>query len=176
MRMELLPPMIAWNDTAGDYGGPAIGPGSGFPFLNRIDGKRSWPYEIVRVCDGQTMIIREMAVEIDPAFKPRRVGELCVNEDDQSWTCEVDKKAPKFRVMMFKDGWTDDDGYLYVKSAVPIRLETFDLHELKPPKPTPKVKAPGTGKPRGRPTKKAVREERYRKELSRRMLRKMGLV
>jgi len=91
-------------------------------FANQYKERDVFPFEIVEPTSDVSVVIREMAADLDRGFKPRLLVGHCINEDEQVWHIKPDERALPFRIRKNKHGqWKDTNGNVYRLSAQPLR-------------------------------------------------------
>lgn len=88
------------------------------------------PYEILRKTKN-TLIVRQMKAELDPAFTPKYVkggyAGICINQDEQKWIIESDDLAPEVKAYIRKDGYFYLHGQKMIISKIPMKFYDYNF-------------------------------------------------
>jgi hypothetical protein len=98
------------------------------PFANRLSDRDVIPFEVIEMISSITLVVRDMASDLDSSFKPHVFMSQCLNNEDQSWTIKPDPKGLSFRIRYLKSGeWKDVSGNKYELADEPRRWHQFGL-------------------------------------------------
>jgi hypothetical protein len=98
------------------------------PFANRVTDRDIIPFEVVEMISSITLVVRDMASDLDSSFRPHVFMSQCLNNEDQSWTITPDPKGLSFRIRYLKSGrWKDAAGNYYELADEPRRWHQFGL-------------------------------------------------
>lgn len=99
-----------------------------YGYANRYDDKGTFPFEVVDHISGYEVLVREMASDLKPGWRPAMIMGHCTNEDGQDWKISSDPKALTFRIRLNRNGmWKDAAGNVYRMEAVPIRFHRYSF-------------------------------------------------
>lgn len=100
-------------------------------FANHIGWTDVTPYQIVRVVSQQTIEIREMDAQIDPAWKPVFLtGGFCAhcqNNAEQRWVITPNYNNPVIRARLRKDGRFHSKFGKHSLGASPRRFHDYNF-------------------------------------------------
>ena len=86
------------------------------------------PFEVVDVVSDVTLMLREMACDLKPGWRPRYIMGRCMNEDEQDWIIAPDLRAVPFRIRWSPKlrQWRDTHKNVYRFTDQPLRWHSFE--------------------------------------------------
>ena len=100
-------------------------------FANRQLGSDTEPYEIVRIVSNKTLVVRRMASDLNPDWKPDfRPGGFAghtANNESQRWIIQSDPNGEEIRIRLGKRGWRDNRGRFFYLSETPQKFHDFNF-------------------------------------------------
>lgn len=100
---------------------------SGRDYAMKISETDIVPHEVVELMSHRTLVIREMACDLDAGWRPRMILGHCVNQDQQVWAIAPDERAIPFKIRWSKHfGWRDREKNSYKLGGEPLRWHRYD--------------------------------------------------
>lgn len=103
-------------------------------YANRFSENDIHPFEVVDYLKDDEVMIREMIAERNPGWKPRKIMDVCENNNDQFdgslvppvWDLRSNTDAPVFRIRSTEKGWKDSYGNKYRIEPNPVKYHNFN--------------------------------------------------